>query len=134
MYENNIKVSGNLSKDEKAMLECLKAFADKLQSEGRRQLAVALNKHKAVIIDNNIIEIPVDNNIQADDIQSNKTEILSWMKNGLRNFSIEIRHRVVEDHELKNTAYTPAEKFSKMAEKNPELNNLRQQFDLELDF
>jgi DNA polymerase-3 subunit gamma/tau len=120
--------------DEKAMLDCLKAFADKLQSEGRRQLAVALNKHKAVILEQNIIEIPVDNNIQADDIQTNKTEILSWMKNGLRNYSIEIRHRVVEDHELKNTAYTPAEKFSKMAEKNPELNNLRQQFDLELDF
>lgn len=119
---------------EQAMLDCLKSFADKLQSEGRRQLAVALNKHKAVLIDENIIEIPVDNNIQADDIQSNKSEILCWLKSGLKNHSIEIRQRVVEDHELMSTAYTPAEKFSKMAEKNPELNTLRQQFDLELDF
>ena len=120
--------------DETAMLDCLKSFADKLQTEGRRQLAVALNKHKAILINEKVIEIPVDNNIQADDIQSNKSEILAWMKTGLKNYSIEISHRVVEDHELKNTAYTPAEKFSKMAEKNPELNTLRQQFDLELDF
>lgn len=119
---------------EQAMLDCLKAFADKLQSEGRRQLAVALNKHKAVLNGDNVIEIPVDNNIQADDIQANKTEILFWLKSGLKNHSIEIRQRVVEDHELMSTAYTPAEKFSKMAEKNPELNTLRQQFDLELDF
>jgi DNA polymerase III subunit gamma/tau len=119
---------------EQAMLDCLKAFADKLQNEGRRQLAVALNKHKAVLNGDNVIEIPVDNNIQADDIQANKTEILFWLKSGLKNYSIEIRQRVVEDHELMSTAYTPAEKFSKMAEKNPELNTLRQQFDLELDF
>ena len=116
------------------MLDCLKSFADKLQTEGRRQLAVALNKHKAQLLENHIIEIPVDNNIQADDIQTNKSEILYWLKSGLKNHSIEIRQRVVEDHELKNTAYTPAEKFSKMAEKNPDLNTLRQQFDLELDF
>lgn len=56
------------------------------------------------------------------------------MKKGLQNGQITISTRVVEETELKETAYTPAEKFNKMAEKNPDLNQLRSQFDLELDF
>jgi DNA polymerase-3 subunit gamma/tau len=56
------------------------------------------------------------------------------MKRGLNNGKITIQSRVVEENELKETAYTPAEKFNKMAEKNPDLNQLRSQFDLELDF
>ena len=120
--------------DEDAMLKSLKVFAEKAQAEGRRQLAVAINKHRAILAESNIIEIPVDNAIQAEDIQNNKSELLAWMKQQLQNKSIEIRSRVVEENELKQTAYTPAEKFNKMAEKNPDLNQLKQQFDLELDF
>ncbi len=116
------------------MIAVLKSFAEKILGEGRRQFAAALNKHQAVLIDNRIIEIPVDNPIQSTDIMDNRTELLGWMKEHLSNNTIEIKPRVVEERELKDTAYTPAEKFSKMAEKNPDLNQLRSQFDLELDF
>ncbi|MBL0343462.1 MAG: hypothetical protein IPP71_22965 [Bacteroidetes bacterium] len=116
------------------MIATLKEFAKKVLSEGRRQFAACLNKHPAMLIDSYIIEIPVDNPIQSNDIQENKIELLMWLKSQLKNTKIEIRPRVVAENELKETAYTPAEKFSKMAEKNPDLNQLRQQFDLELDF
>ena len=114
--------------------EAIKEFVEKLLSDGRKQLAVALNKHNPVLIDNNIIEIPVDNSILSDDIQDNKQELLSWLKQKLSNRSIEIRQRVVNENELQHVAYTPAEKFNRMASKNPDLNKLRQQFDLDLDF
>jgi len=125
-------IDNSFSEDE--MIAALRSFAEKILGEGRRQFAAALNKHQAVLIDNKIIEIPVDNTIQSTDILDNRTELLGWMKEHLANNTIEIRPRVVEEHHLKDTAYTPAEKFSKMVEKNPDLNQLRSQFDLELDF
>lgn len=126
--------SGTRPIDAEEMFKVWKAFADKNHAEGRKQLAVALNKHQPVLKDETHIEIPVDNAIQAEEIQGTKVELLAWMKKGLQNGQITISTRVVEETELKETAYTPAEKFNKMAEKNPDLNQLRSQFDLELDF
>lgn len=116
------------------LISTLKSFAEKLQKDGRRQFAVTLSRHEPILIGESIIEILVDNAIQAAEIQENKNELLLWMKTGLSNNSIEINHRVVNLMEVKSVAYTPAEKFVKMAEKNPDLNLLKQQFDLELDF
>ncbi len=126
--------SGTQPIDTDEMFKVWKAFADKNHAEGRKQLAVALNKHQPILKDETHIEIPVDNAIQAEEIQGTKVELLAWMKKGLQNGQITISTRVVEETELKETAYTPAEKFNKMAEKNPDLNQLRSQFDLELDF
>lgn len=126
--------SGTRPIDAEEMFKVWKSFADKNHAEGRKQLAVALNKHQPVLKDETHIEIPVDNAIQAEEIQGTKVELLAWMKKGLQNGQITISTRVVEETELKDTAYTPAEKFNKMAEKNPDLNQLRSQFDLELDF
>ena len=126
--------TGTQKFSEEEMILLWKKFADKIHAEGRKQLAVALNKHQPVLLSETSIEIPVDNNLQAEEIHSHKTELLAWMKRGLNNGSITIQSRVVEENELKETAYTPAEKFNKMAEKNPDLNQLRSQFDLELDF
>ncbi|MBL7913766.1 MAG: DNA polymerase III subunit gamma/tau [Bacteroidia bacterium] len=126
--------SGTRPIDAEEMFKVWKAFADKNHAEGRKQLAVALNKHQPILKDETHIEIPVDNAIQAEEIQGTKVELLAWMKKGLQNGQITISTRVVEETELKDTAYTPAEKFNKMAEKNPDLNQLRSQFDLELDF
>jgi DNA polymerase III subunit gamma/tau len=119
---------------ESELVAVVKQLVERMMAEGRRQLAVALNKHEPVLIDGNIIEIPVDNPIQADDIQANKQEILFYLKEKLSNTGIEIHPRVTDTEELSGMAYTPADKFKKMAEKNPDLNQLRQQFDLELDF
>jgi len=120
--------------DEKTIILVIKELAGKLQAEGRRQLAAAMNKHAARLIDESLIEIPVDNPIQAGEIQENRQELLTYLKEKLSNGTIQLQARLAESHEGTDTAYTPAEKFNKMAEKNPDLNQLRQQFDLELDF
>lgn len=133
--ENLIQeVQLNRPVEETELVGAVKQLVERLMSEGRRQLAVALNKHEPRLIDSLIIEIPVDNPIQADDIQSNKQEILYFLKEKLSNTGIEIHPKVTNTEETQGTAYTPADKFKKMAEKNPDLNQLRSQFDLELDF
>ena len=101
---------------------------------GRKNLAVTLNRHKAVLLENNVIEIPVDNRVQSDEIQLSRLEILPLLREHLQNDLVDLSQRVLEDHEVKPSAYTPAEKYSLMVRKNPELNQLRQQFDLQLDY
>ena len=120
--------------EKSAVVSAIKELVVKLQSEGRRQLAATLNKHEAILRENNIIEILVDNPVQAGEIQENRVELLGHLKNKLVNGVIELHSRVVETGEGTVTAYTPVEKFNQMAEKNPELNQLRQQFDLEFDY
>jgi DNA polymerase III subunit gamma/tau len=115
------------------VIVALKNFIDKVQQEGRKQLGASLNKHTPLLKENFIIEIPVDNAIQAADIKASRVELLGYMKTQLKNNAIQIQSRVVEEKELKDTAYTPTEKYNKMVEKNPDLNQLRQQFDLDLD-
>lgn len=120
--------------DEKAVRDSLQLCAEKLMQAGRKNLAVTLNRHKALLLENNLIEIPVDNRVQADEIQLSRSEILSLLREHLQNDLVDLIQRVLEDHEVTPTAYTPAEKYNQMVKKNPELNQLRQQFDLELDY
>jgi DNA polymerase III subunit gamma/tau len=125
---------GNTPLDAEKINKALQAFSEKLLQDGRRQLAVTLSKHIPVLSGESVVEILVDNAIQSAEIQDNKNELLTYMKTVLTNSSIIIQQRVVNETESKAIAYTPAEKFVKMAEKNPDLNILKQQFDLELDF
>lgn len=120
--------------DEKAVRDSLQQCVDKLMQAGRKNLAVTLNRHKAVLLDHYLIEIPVDNNVQADEIQLSKSELLHMLRENLQNDLVDLQHRVLDDNEVEPAAYTPAEKYSQMVKKNPDLNHLRQQFDLELDY
>ncbi len=127
-------ISHDKSFGESEVMHALQAFIKKINSEGRKQLAAALSKHEPVLINPSHIEFPVDNSIQQNDIQDNKPELLRFFKLELQNKSIEISARIAESEATNQVAYTPAEKYTKMAEKNPGLNVLRQQFDLEIDF
>ncbi len=127
-------VKMNQPVNEKDLVKAVKELVEKYMSEGRRQLGVALNKHEPVLKENIRIEIPVDNPVQADEIQENKQEILFFLKEKLSNSGLELVPFVTDTDDKSGTAYTPADKFKQMAEKNPDLNQLRQQFDLELDF
>jgi DNA polymerase-3 subunit gamma/tau len=124
----------NKSFSEQDLIAAIKSYADQVLAGGKKQLAVTLKKHNPVLLNNAVIEIPVDNPIQAEDVNSSKSDIQSYLRQRFENTLIEVKARLVEDGEGEETAYTPGEKFKKMAEKNPDLNQFKQQFGLELDF
>jgi len=124
----------NKSFSEQELIAAIKNYADQVLAGGKKQLAVTLKKHKPVLLDNAVIEIPVDNPIQAEDVNASKSDIQSYLRQQFENTFIEVKARLVEEGEGEETAYTPGEKFKKMAEKNPDLNQFKQQFGLELDF
>jgi DNA polymerase-3 subunit gamma/tau len=116
------------------VLAAIRDFAEQQQQAGKRQLAVSLSKHPPKLLDSMVVEIPVDNMIQSDEILSHKSELLAYLKTRLRNHSLDVQAKVEEPPAGSEKAYTPAEKFRKMAEKNPELDQMRQQFGLEFDY
>ncbi len=95
-------------------------------------LYTTLVKNKPLLKDKNIIQFLVDNKVQIDIITENKMEFLQFLKKRLRNADIQLELVVTEVEE--KTYVTPEEKFNKMAEKNPELINLKKNLDLEIDF
>lgn len=106
-------------------------YAGKVNESGRKQLFSALSKRKPVLKENFIIEIVVDNKVQADDLFAERSALLAFLRNKLSNKQITISTTVIEAKDKTGEAYTDIEKFRKMAEKNPALDTLRKQFDLE---
>ncbi len=76
-------------------------------------------------------EVVVDNHAQVDKIHSHSLNLLSFLRTNLRNTHIEMMVRESEKQERRK-AFSPAERFMVMAEKNPELNRLKESFGLEL--
>lgn len=91
----------------------------------------ALNTHLPAIIDEITIEIGVDNLIQKDQIQEQKPQILSFLRQNLNNYAVNF---IISIKEIKKQqkAYLPAEKFQKMMEKNPDIEKLKNDLDLDL--
>jgi DNA polymerase-3 subunit gamma/tau len=109
-------------------------LAENIKSKGRSTLYVALTKHQPVLKENHVIELVIDNKIQEDEIRSEKQTMLFFLKKQLTNKEIQLETIVKTPDEKTETAYTNKEKFKKMSEKNPDLNHLKNLFDLEIDY
>ncbi|TVQ08381.1 MAG: DNA polymerase III subunit gamma/tau [Bacteroidetes bacterium] len=91
----------------------------------------ALNTHPPVLIDDITIEMGVDNLVQQDNIFEQKPQILSFLRKNLNNYAINFQVRIKENRKVQK-AYLPAEKFQKMVDKNPDLERLKNDLDLDL--
>lgn len=106
-------------------------YATRINAAGRKQLFSTLNKRKPALKEDLTIEVLVDNKVQADEITAERTELLGFLKNKLQNKQLNIVAVVLEAKDVSEEAYTPRDKFKKMTERNPALEELRRQFDLE---
>jgi len=94
-------------------------------------LYTTLSRRKPVLKDESTIEFMFDNKVQEDEIR--KTTLLAYLRRHLRNDHIQLVTLLNHDHsDLK--PYTPAEKYKKMAGKNPDLQKLRDKLELDIDF
>ncbi len=92
----------------------------------------ALLKYKPELKNNFQIEFKIDNKIIAND-HINIADLQGHLKEKLNNYKISLKPIVVES-QAKDVAYTDNDKFEKMIEKNPDILNLKNKLDLEIDF
>lgn len=80
-----------------------------------------------------IVTIQLPNPIQLDQLVQFKQELLDYLRKQLKNDKIDIKGEVIAI-EQKKKIYTAEEKFAFLLEKNPALKDLKNQFDLDLDY
>jgi len=126
-------VKGNEKEfDESELTDAWKSFGDTLKS-GNPRMSSIIKAMKPKIEDNTSIVLELSNKAQKDYFdQKYKHDVLLHLKKELSNSKIEFHTRVGEKTE-KSTPYTEEEKYKYLAEKNPALDKLSNDFGLEYD-
>ena len=83
------------------------------------------------MLDATTFEVVVDNRAQMDKLNGRGVDLMAFLRTELRNTHLEMRIREREREE-RQKAFSPGERFVMLAEKNPELNRLKDIFGLEL--
>jgi len=97
----------------------------------RMNLAIALRKRKPDLHNPAMILFELDNSALVKEFEAERPAMLEFLRKTLNNFSVQLTFKVKDLNEPEDEAYTAAEKFNKMAEKNPALKKLQQQFGIE---
>ncbi|MCX6243677.1 MAG: DNA polymerase III subunit gamma/tau [Bacteroidetes bacterium] len=105
-------------------------FSESLRQE-MPHLSTTLKKHRPVLKEDFLIEFCVDNKILAEELERKRNELLGFLITQLNNNQIHLQI-IVPDHPVGVKPYTDREKFARMAEKNPAVQELREQMDLEI--
>jgi DNA polymerase III subunit gamma/tau len=110
-----------------------KTFAKKVNEDGKMQLFATLTAQPLVLKEDFTIELTISNKSQEELIDNEKTILLTYLRKELKNGAISLV--TILNKDLKPARpYTPQDKFKHMADKNPNINKLKQEFDLEIDF
>ena len=107
-------------------------FTESISKESP-SLYSTFKKRKPLLGANFMITIIIDNASQNDEIISIKGQILDFLRNQLNNYQIQLETKLA-DKKDEDRAYSPTDKFNKMVEINPALNQLKNQLNLEIDY
>jgi DNA polymerase-3 subunit gamma/tau len=106
-------------------------FVDLMDKEGRKILASSLNTELPALLPDYTIALELPNNTMKKEVEREQAELLTYLRKKLNNFRVQLKISVNEEAS-KRFVYTPAEKYEKLREKNPALDLLKKEFDLEL--
>lgn len=107
-----------------------KDYANKIEQEGKYNLLSHLTMGVPKL-EGTLIHLVFPNNTIKVEVERAKQDLLSHLRSSLKNHSVDISIEVNEA-EVKRYAYTPREKFDKLKEKNPLMEKLRKEFDLDV--
>lgn len=107
-------------------------FAEQLKKDGRDREFNTLNQSVVFNEDLSII-LTLPNSFQLKTIETLQQELLTYLRSSLNNNKIQLITEV-EKIENKKMIYTNSEKFKFLAEKYPNLRELRTRLDLDTDF
>ena len=126
--ENNLPKSNFTQEDlEKHWAD----FVENIDTKGQKILASNLNTDVPRLKDNFTIHIELPNSTMKKEIEREQFELMEHLRSKLDNHFIQLEITVNEES-AKKFAFTPEEKYQKLREKNPVIDLLRQEFDLDL--
>ncbi|WP_422859449.1 DNA polymerase III subunit gamma/tau [Flagellimonas sp. S174] len=105
-------------------------YVKKIEGKGRKILASNLQTDIPKLKDKNTIWIELPNHTMKKEVEREQGPLLNHLKQQLANHSITL-HITVNEEVAKKYAFTPEEKYQKLKEKNPAIDLLRKEFDLD---
>jgi len=115
---------------EKEMKAAWEEYSLKLKRKGKYNLHSHLTMGEP-ILENNLIHLIFPNDTIRVEVERAKSDLLGFLKKKLNNYAIDLSIEVNEE-ETKRYAYTTREKFELLKEKNPLIDKLRKEFELDL--
>lgn len=105
-------------------------YIQKLEKKGKKILASSLQTDTPRLRNENTIWLEFPNSTMKKEVEREQGPLLNYLKEKLQNHSIVIQISVNEES-AKKYAFTPEEKYEKLKEKNPAIELLRKEFDLD---
>ncbi len=115
---------------EDQMLKAWKDYTQMVGEKGQYNLQSQLDMGEPKL-ENNLIHLVFPNDTIKKEVEGNKQDLLKFIRKELNNYEVDLSIEVVET-EITRYAYTPREKYEKLKEKNPLLDTLRKEFDLDV--
>lgn len=106
-------------------------FVQKIDDDGRKILASNLHSDIPKLVDKIILSIQLPNDTMKKEVEREQYDLIEYLKLKLNNHFISLKITVNEEA-AKKFAFTPEEKYEKLREKNPVIDLLRKEFDLDL--
>jgi len=98
-------------------------YIDMLNRQGNKMLASILGTSKPVLKDV-IIEVTYPNSMMAEELKKHQSGILNFLREKLQNYQISF-NIIVDEKEEKTYAYSPQDKYNKLYEINPLIEEMR---------
>ena len=107
-------------------------YAKTIEKKGKISLFRLFSEQFPKIDDNFLLNFPVESQALAEDLQTEKPELLTFLRKSLNNYGINIDFPVIAVEESK-ILYTPQDKLKHMLEKHPKLMYMKKHLDLDLN-
>ncbi|MBM77044.1 MAG: DNA polymerase III, subunit gamma and tau [Crocinitomicaceae bacterium] len=111
------------------------AYAEKRKNEGKHGLFATMSKSIPSKMDEDfLVEVVIDSKVQQMEFQKEIQDLLDFLRTELNNGHIQLDIKISESNVQKLTHLTSRERFFQMAEKNPDLNLFKDEFDLDIEY
>lgn len=102
-----------------------------MNQAGKRSLFATLTLYNPQL-EGEQIHFKVANRVQDSDLKEIRAELMEFLRKRLQNFQLQLEVELAKGNEQKLKLLSEKDKYDKMVEKNPLLEELRKRLDLDL--
>ena len=110
------------------------SYAELVNEKGRQGMYSTLTKYQPELKDNFNVYFEIDSEVQRLELQEESPEILDYLRKELNNYGIKLSFNVIKTDRAAKKHLNSKEIFLKMAENNKDLKQLRDQFNLDIEY
>jgi DNA polymerase-3 subunit gamma/tau len=119
---------------QEALVAAWKAFAEDVLKSQKRQMDYAtFTGNDPVKVSKDLVTFTVLNAMAEERINEDKTELMTFLRKQLKNFVFKLEI-IVSKEEGESLIYTAQDRFKKLSEINPDIQKLKQAFDLDVEY